>query len=79
MEKIDLLRKAGEALYGERWQADMTTALGLGDPRRIRQWLSRSRPIPDGVWKDLYELLEARKLNIDLLLKESEFLEKKDE
>ena len=79
MDKTDLLRMAGEALYGERWQTDMTSALGLRDPRRIRQWLSREKPIPDGIWKDLYELLEARKLNIDLLLNELEFLEKKDD
>ena len=58
------LIKAGEALYGERWKTDLGRALGLGDGRRIRQWLAGDRPIPEGVWKDVKGLLRDRELLI---------------
>lgn len=75
MDKIDLFKKVGQTLYGERWQTDIATALGLRDPRRIRQWLSRDRPIPEGIWKDLRKLLEDRNSDIDFLLTEVRHLE----
>lgn len=75
VDKINLFKKVGQALYGESWQADMVTALGLGNARRIRQWLSQDKPIPEGVWKDLHALLEDRKSDIELLLKEIRLLE----
>ena len=59
------LTKAGLALYGERWQTSLARDLGLSDGRRIRQWLSGDRPIPDGVYTDLVELLKQRKVLID--------------
>lgn len=60
-----LLIKCGRALYGERWQTDLARDLGLSDGRRIRQWLSGDRPIPEGVWKDIARLLTERKSVID--------------
>ncbi len=63
---------AGEALYGDRWQTDLTRALGLKDARRIRQWISGDRPIPDGVWSDICDLLHKRKIHIDDVLKKLE-------
>jgi hypothetical protein len=56
------LRRAGEALYGPRWQSPMANDLGLGDPARIRQWLRGERPVPPGVRTDLLALLRARTL-----------------
>lgn len=61
----NILTKAGLALYGERWQTSLARDLGLSDGRRIRQWLSGDRPIPDGVYTDLVELLKQRKVLID--------------
>ncbi|MGH0003486.1 hypothetical protein ACQU0X_25710 [Pseudovibrio ascidiaceicola] len=64
-EKKELLIKSGEVLYGERWQADLARSLGLSDGRRIRQWLSGDRPIPDGVWNDIKRLLDERRKKLD--------------
>ncbi|MGH0003478.1 hypothetical protein ACQU0X_25670 [Pseudovibrio ascidiaceicola] len=69
-EKKQLLIKSGEALYGGRWQADLARSLGLSDGRRIRQWLSGDRPIPDGIWKDIKLLLEERGAVIEKVLED---------
>lgn len=61
----ELLALVGNALYGERWQTDLARDLRLSDSRRIRQWLSLDRTIPEGVWDDLAKLLADRKLVID--------------
>lgn len=53
------LARAGQLLYGERWQSDLARALGIGD-RRVRQWLAGDRPIPEGIWRDIAELLRVR-------------------
>ncbi|EKO3612166.1 hypothetical protein M3914_003377 [Vibrio metschnikovii] len=68
MEKKVLLEKTGRALYGERWQSDLARDLKL-DSRRIRQWLSDDRPIPDGVVNDLKDLLQERRSLIDDVIK----------
>jgi hypothetical protein len=62
--KKELLIMAGNALYGERWQTDLARDLGLSDGRRIRQWLSGDRSIPEGVTGDLVKLLLGRKVTI---------------
>lgn len=59
------LEAAGKALYGDRWQTDLSRDLGLSDARRIRQWLAGDRPIPNGIWADLLELLRQRRISID--------------
>jgi len=59
-KKKDVLIKSGKALYGERWQTDLARDLGLSDGRRIRQWLSGDRPIPEGIWNDIAKLLADR-------------------
>lgn len=51
------LAQAGQALYGERWQTDLANALDI-DNRRVRQWLSDERPIPDWLTGELIILLE---------------------
>ena len=61
----NILIQCGQALYGERWQTDLARDLGLSDGRRIRQWLSDDRPIPEGVWNDLGKLLADRKIVIN--------------
>jgi|AntDeeMinimDraft_5_1070356.scaffolds.fasta_scaffold21683_2 hypothetical protein len=66
----DLLVNSGRALYGERWQTDLARDLGLSDGRRIRQWLSGERPIPEDIEKDLATLLKKRQRKIEKALKE---------
>lgn len=69
-DKKALLIKIGRALYGERWQTDLARDLGLSDGRRIRQWLSGDRPIPNGVWSDLLQLLNNKNKTINNALDE---------
>jgi len=66
----DALRACGEALYGDRWQSDLSRALGLSDPRRMRAWMARERPIPAGVWCDLAALLRAREISVASVLRD---------
>ncbi|MDT8895501.1 hypothetical protein RSO41_12625 [Halomonas sp. I1] len=56
----DALARAGQALFGDRWQTDIARELGIGDSRRVRQWMSGDRSIPHGVWGDIAELLRRR-------------------
>lgn len=66
----DLLIKTGRALYGERWQTDLSKDINLSSPRRIRQWLADERPIPDGIENDLAGLLLERLDEIKGVLKD---------
>jgi len=59
------LMAAGRALYGDRWKAELARALGISDGRRIRQWLSDDRPIPEGVWTDTANLLRQKQREVD--------------
>jgi hypothetical protein len=56
----DELAQAGRALYGDRWQTDVTHDLGLTDSARLRQWLSGKRPMPTGLRDELVGLLTRR-------------------
>jgi hypothetical protein len=53
-----LLREAGMLLYGDRWQSALADALGV---RRdtVRRWGTREN-IPEGAWRDIRGLVEAR-------------------
>nr|NJM01845.1 hypothetical protein [Desulfobacula sp.] len=62
------LKIAGLALYGPRWQTDLSRALNLSDARRIRQWMSGDRPIPPGIWPDLVDLLKIRLTEINVAI-----------
>lgn len=57
----DLLREAGEALYGPRWQSDLARALKKAD-RTVRRWDAGSSEVPASVWTELRSLLKARGL-----------------
>lgn len=70
MDKNRMLVKVGFALYGERWQTDLARDLGLSDGRRIRQWLSGERPVPEGINDDLIQLLQERQKIIEHILTE---------
>lgn len=56
-----LLREAGEALYGPRWQSEMARALDISN-RTVRRWDEGSYPVPPGAWADLRALLKSRGL-----------------
>ena len=59
----DLLREAGEALFGTLWQSELARALGVND-RTVRRWLAGGNAIPVDVGIDLCALLNYRTLQI---------------
>jgi len=64
----DDLRRAGEALYGSRWQSALAHDVLDVDPRRVREWVARERPIPAGVWADVLNALRERQVRIEDVL-----------
>ena len=44
----DQLRAAGEALFGRRWQRQLSTDLGIAE-RTMRRWLAGAFAVPDDV------------------------------
>lgn len=63
------LERAGQLLYGSRWQSDLARDLSVND-RRVRQWMAGERPIPAGVWADVAGLLRQRQQEGLALLRE---------
>lgn len=59
-----LLRDAGEALYGPRWQTDLAHDLGVSD-RTVRRWASGVDDVPRGVYVDLLRLTQERAQVLD--------------
>lgn len=62
-----LLSKCGEALYGPRWQSELSRDLDVDD-RTMRRWVAGDSQIPDGVNVDLLRLLTERAADIDGLI-----------
>lgn len=62
----DLLREAGEALYGPRWQSDLARDLGVSD-RTVRRWIAGTFDVPDGVWTQIRALLRQRGLALSVV------------
>lgn len=61
-----LLREAGEALYGPRWQCDLARDLGVAD-RTIRRWASGSVSVSESLGSELLALLSDRQAAISRL------------
>lgn len=77
----DKLEKIGASLFGKSWKKALAEALNV-DERRITHWLQCTRPVPDGVWKDLKIIADQRKNEvqnvIDMLTLSIEELTKKE-
>jgi len=58
-DDLELLRRAGEALYGDRWQSDMAHVLGV-NVRTVQRWLSGERKPGPEVWTALRALVLRR-------------------
>lgn len=65
---VDLLRAAGEAIYGELWQRALARGLedwrpdGRRSPiddRAVRRWAAGAKPVPSWVWLALSGLVQA--------------------
>lgn len=49
---------AGETLYGPAWQERLAEALGVS-PKTVWRWKTGT-DVPDGVWRDIAKLCNAR-------------------
>lgn len=58
MDEYDILRLAGEALYGRQWQAPISRDLGVTD-RTVRNW-ARGFNRPADISDRMVPLLRAR-------------------
>ena len=63
----ELLQRAGEALYGPRWQTELANDLEVAD-RTMRRWVSGDSTIPDGVNLDLLRIIDGRAQVLDDLV-----------
>lgn len=59
MTEPELLRRAGEALYGGRWQSPLARDLAVA-VRTVQRWAAGDTPIPPGVRTELRHLLDSR-------------------
>lgn len=55
----ELLREAGQALYGPIWQTALSRDLEVAD-RTIRRWANGQNAMPDGLGAEIRALLTAR-------------------
>lgn len=68
--KLDLLRRTGEALYGPHWQSDLARALGV-NLRSLQRWGAGNFQPPAGIWPELAALLTARREELAALARET--------
>lgn len=54
------LRRAGELVYGPRWQTDLARDLDLAD-RTVRRYAAGVVPIPDDLWPRIDGVIRARR------------------
>jgi hypothetical protein len=59
MTSADLIRAAGVALYGPRYESDLAIALDV-NRRTVRRWKSGEDEPRPGVWSDLLALMDER-------------------
>ena len=54
-----LLPEIGEWLWGGHWRGALAVELDV-NPRRVRAWAAGEEPVPEGVWRELYEMLRQQ-------------------
>jgi hypothetical protein len=64
-----LLQRAGEALYGPRWQSELARDLAVSD-RTMRRWVAGDGAPSPGVYLDLLRLTQERAQALDALAAE---------
>lgn len=62
-----LLQRCGEALYGARWQTELSRDLQVAD-RTVRRWLNGANDVPDGVYLQLLAMCQERAAELDKLI-----------
>lgn len=63
MTAPDTLAEVGQWLYGDNWKRELVDGLDV-NPRRVRAWASGEEPVPDGVWRELYEALRQQQIEL---------------
>lgn len=58
-----MLKLAGQALYGERWQKPLSRDLGVSD-RMIRYWAAGSHDLPTDIADRLLAALRQRSVKV---------------
>lgn len=59
-----LLKDAGEALYGPRWQTELARDLGMSE-RHMRRLVSGAADLTPGMAMDIWRLAEERASGLD--------------
>ena len=54
-----VLEAVGMAFYGENWKNRLADDLNIRE-RALQRWLPGHAPIPEGVWRDLLNLVDKR-------------------
>lgn len=62
----NLLTEIGEALYGPRWQTDLSRDLGISD-RTMRRWAAGDGEPSRGVWNEIQALLKTKSFDLRAL------------
>lgn len=63
-----LLKDAGEAMYGPRWQAELARDLGMSE-RHMRRLVAGAADLTPGMATDLWRLAEERAADLDDVIK----------
>ena len=63
MTAPNTLAEIGRWLYGDDWKRELVDLLDV-TPRRVRAWAAGEEPVPDGVWRELYEALRQNQIEI---------------
>lgn len=58
-----ILKRAGEALFGNQWQTPLAEALGVSD-RTMRRWVAGQSKVPNGVIADVERAARQRVADI---------------
>ncbi|WP_315833877.1 hypothetical protein [Bradyrhizobium prioriisuperbiae] len=64
-----LLSNVGEALYGPRWQTELSRRISVSD-RTVRRWASGADDVPSGVYYELLGALTERAVELDDVIAE---------
>jgi hypothetical protein len=59
-----IFTQIGEALYGPRWQTDLSRDISVSD-RTVRRWAAGTDDVAPGAWRDIYLQLENRFTEFD--------------
>jgi hypothetical protein len=54
-----LIAEVGFALFGHNWVSTMSETLGV-NRRTVQRWQDGTEEVPEGVWRDLYEMLRQQ-------------------